>query len=52
MDRREINVPFPQVVVHQPVEFAEATEWQKRQAEKFAEEQREKSKHLEPNTSD
>ena len=51
-DKHKINVPFPQVVVHQPVEFAEATEWQKRQAEKFAEEQREKSKHLEPNTSD
>ena len=51
-DKHKINVPFPQVVVHQPVEFAEATEWQKRQAEKFAEEQREKSKYLEPNTSD
>ena len=47
-DKYKINVPFPQVVINQPVEFKEATEWQKRQAEKFAEEQREQSKDLEP----
>ena len=47
-DRHKINVPFPQVVVNQPVQFLEATEWQKRRAEKFAEEQREKGKDLEP----
>lgn len=46
-DRHKINVPFPQVVVNQPVEFAEATAWQKRQAEKFAEEQRELGRDLE-----
>ncbi len=46
-DKYKINVPFPQVVINQPVEFAEATEWQKRQAEKFAEEQREMGKDLE-----
>ena len=40
-DKHKINVPFPQVVLNQPVEFLEATEWQKRKAEQFAEEQRE-----------
>ncbi len=40
-DKHKINVPFPQVVLNQPVEFLEATEWQKRRAEQFAEEQRE-----------
>lgn len=47
-DKYKINVPFPQVVLNQPVEFKEATEWQKRQAEKFAEEQREQARDLEP----
>ncbi len=46
-DKYKINVPFPQVVVNQPVEFLEATQWQKRQAEKFAEQQREQGKDLE-----
>ncbi len=46
-DKYKINVPFPQVVINQPVEFKEATEWQKRQAEKFAEEQRNLGKDLE-----
>ena len=46
-DKHKINVPFPQVVVNQPVEFLEATEWQKRQAEKFAKEQEELSKNIE-----
>ncbi len=49
-DKYKINVPFPQVVVNQPVEFKEATEWQKWQAEKFAAEQREQAKDLEPLT--
>jgi small-conductance mechanosensitive channel len=40
-DKYEINVPFPQIVVNQPVEFKKATEWEKRRAEKFAAEQRE-----------
>ena len=40
-------MPFPQVVVNQPVEFLEATEWQKRQAERFAKEQEELSKNIE-----
>ena len=46
-DKYKINVPFPQVVVNQPVEFLEATEWQKRQAERFAKEQEELSKNIE-----
>lgn len=46
-DKHKINVPFPQVVVNQPVEFMEATEWQKRQAEKFAAEQQERTKDME-----
>ncbi len=46
-DKYKINVPFPQVVVNQPVEFKEATEWQKRQAEKFAAEQRDLGRDLE-----
>ncbi len=49
-DKYKINVPFPQVVLNQPVEFKEATEWQKQQAEKFAEEQRELAKDLESQT--
>lgn len=46
-DRHKINVPFPQVVVNQPVEFLEASEWQKRKAKRFAEEQRDLGKDLE-----
>ena len=46
-DRYKINVPFPQVVVNHPVEFLEATEWQRRRAEEFAEAQREEGKNME-----
>ncbi len=46
-DKHNINVPFPQVVVNQPVEFKEATEWQKKRAEKYAKEQSEKTKDME-----
>ncbi len=46
-DKYKINVPFPQVVVNQPVEFKEATAWEKRRAEQFAEEQRDLGKDLE-----
>ena len=46
-DKYEINIPFPQVVINQPVEFKKATEWEKMQAEKFAAEQKELSKTLE-----
>lgn len=45
-DEYNINIPFPQVVVNQPVEFQKATEQEKEMANKFAEEQKEKSKNL------
>lgn len=46
-DKYEINIPFPQVVLNQPAEFKKATEWQKMQADKFTEEQKELAKKLE-----
>lgn len=45
-DKYNINIPFPQVVVNQPIEFQKATEEEKETANKFAEEQKEKSKNL------
>ena len=45
-DKYEINVPFPQIVVNQPIEFRKATEWEKMRAQKFNEEQRELSGKL------
>lgn len=46
-DKYEINIPFPQVVLNQPAEFKEATEWQKKCAEEFNEQQKVLSKKLE-----
>ncbi|MDO4289375.1 MAG: mechanosensitive ion channel [Eubacterium sp.] len=43
-DKYNISIPFPQVVVNQPIEFQKATEEEKRSADKFTEEQKEKSK--------
>lgn len=40
-DKYEINVPFPQIVVNQPLEFKKATEWEKMRAQKFAQQKRE-----------
>ncbi len=45
-DKYEISIPFPQVVVNQPIEFKKATEWQKKQAEKFALDQKELSRDM------
>ena len=45
-DKYEISIPFPQVVINQPQEFKKATEWQKRQAEKFASDQKELTKDI------
>lgn len=45
-DKYDINIPFPQVVVNQPIEFQKATEEEKETANKFAEEQKVKSKNL------
>ncbi|MDD3251032.1 MAG: mechanosensitive ion channel family protein [Lachnospiraceae bacterium] len=45
-DKYDIGIPFPQVVVNQPVEFAKATMLQKLQSEAFVTEQKEKVKDL------
>ncbi len=45
-DRHNINIPFPQVVLNQPVDFKEATEWQRRRAEEYAREQSEITKDM------
>lgn len=46
-DKYNINIPFPQVVINQPSEKREATEYEKRQADKFNKEQKELAKDLE-----
>ncbi len=40
-DRNDINVPFPQVVVHEANEGSEATEYEKWRAERFNQQQKE-----------
>ncbi len=45
-DKNDINIPFPQVVVNKPIEFADATSHQKKQADKFVEEQKILSKGM------
>ena len=45
-DRNNINIPFPQIVLNQPVSFEEATKFQKKQAESFIKEQKELSKGI------
>lgn len=45
-DKYEISIPFPQVVINQPTEFKKATEWQKKQAEKFATDQKELTRDM------
>ncbi len=42
-DKYHINVPFPQVVVNQPVEFKEATEFEKNKAKEFNKQQKEET---------
>lgn len=39
-DKNNINIPFPQVVVNQPVSFEDATKKQQKDAAKFVEEQK------------
>ena len=34
-DKHDINIPFPQIVLNQPIEFKQATEWEKYRAEEF-----------------
>ena len=45
-DKNNINIPFPQVVVNQPTEFADVTKKQQRDAQTFVEEQRETSRGI------
>ena len=45
-DKHNINIPFPQVVVNEPITFEDATTHQQKQADKFVEEQKELSKGI------
>ena len=45
-DRNNINIPFPQIVLNQPVTFEEATKFQQKQAKEFVKEQKELSKGI------
>ena len=45
-DKYNINIPFTQVVVNQPIEFEDATKNQKSEAGKFVKEQKELSKGI------
>lgn len=45
-DKNNINIPFPQIVLNQPVEFKDATKHQQTEADKFVEEQKELSKGI------
>ena len=51
-DKNNINIPFPQVVVNKPVEFASATEKEKEIAHEFVNEQKESSSGVEENNND
>ncbi len=45
-DRYNINIPFPQIVVHEPFEDQKATPIEKIEAEEFNEEQKEETKNM------
>ena len=45
-DKNNINIPFPQVVVNQPIEFEDATKKQQEDAHDFVSEQKELSKGI------
>ena len=45
-DKNNINIPFQQIVLNQPIEFKDATKHQQKQADKFVEEQKELSKGI------
>ena len=51
-DKNNINIPFPQVVVNQPVNFEEATAKDKKIAEQFVNEQKATSSGIEENNND
>lgn len=43
-DRNNVNIPFPQVVVNQPIKFEKVSEATRREADKFVDEQKNISK--------
>ena len=45
-DKNNINIPFKQVVIHQPTDFVDATKKQQREAESFVNEQKELGKNF------
>ncbi len=45
-DEYDINIPYPQVVVNEPIEYREATETEKEAAKRFAREQARAAKKL------
>lgn len=45
-DKYDINIPFPQVVLNQPTEFAKASLYEKMRADQFNEKQKEASKEM------
>ena len=45
-DKNNINIPFPQIVLNQPIEFKDATAYQQKEAAKFVGEQKELSKGI------
>ena len=45
-DKNNINIPFPQVVVNQPVEFRNATKHEEKESKEFVEEQKILSKGI------
>lgn len=46
-DKYDINIPFPQIVLNQPIEYKEATAREKLQADRFAKEQSRLARELE-----
>ncbi len=45
-DKNNINIPFPQIVLNQPIEFSDATKKQQKEAQSFVAEQKELSKGI------
>lgn len=45
-DKYDINIPFPQVVLHEPTVFKEATAYEKYKADEFNKEQKDLTKNL------
>lgn len=45
-DKNNINMPYPQIVINQPTEKRQASYWDKKAAQEFVEEQKEKVQNL------